>query len=131
MVSSIRPAGTPEPEAGAGALWARAAQAGASAASAAPAARMVMLRGDMERGPSVTSVRTSGVATDDDPPPRPAPAHQGGVARHLGSTSTPTVDDAVVHERLRPRLLGGALVASPAHVRRSHRAAASERPSDR
>src|SRR3954452_17181876 len=49
MVSSIRPAETPEPEAGAEAPRARATEAGASAANAAPAARMVMLRCDMER----------------------------------------------------------------------------------
>src|SRR4051794_1692261 len=49
MVSSIRPAGTPELEAAAEALRARAAEAGASAANAAPTARMVMLRCDMER----------------------------------------------------------------------------------
>src|SRR3954447_20342356 len=81
IVSSIRPAGTPEPEAGAGALWARAAEAGASRASAAPAARMVMLRCDIGRVLPFLDV-SGGRPTDGGRPSLPAPPHQGGAARH-------------------------------------------------
>src|SRR3954453_10867633 len=78
MVSSIRPAGTPELEAGDAALWARAAEAGARAAAAAPMARMVMLRCDMERVSFRWSVRAGA-----SPPPMTdhrAPLHHTKVA---------------------------------------------------
>ena len=54
------------------------------------------------------------------------------VARWLRpSRGTDRRHAAARHERLRPNLLGGALVASPARARGSRRSAAPERPSDR
>src|SRR3954469_25481720 len=130
IVSSTRPAGTPEPEAGAGALWARAAEGGASRASAAPAARMVMLRCDIGR--VLPFLDVSGGAPDrrwptvppGSTPPRwcrapPGPAtdrhgSSGSAARLSTVTGIPItvygdVDDRAVEQLTRCAEAGDAL----------------------